>query len=258
MTVLSYLCLMAGIVVVAYLIHKRVIRHHPEDVPLDDTLHNIKLRRATGANRFALDNELTKARLRNELTHQLIYEAQGVIELEQVVKTSDTRVTIAELQALEGLLKVRRDGYLADAHAVHQLSVLEMATKDGLSLPAYDQIAVMRAQSQLKIAEHKELKTFDLDMELRQALDTLSAIAKFKSFEFVQFDEVRERLLTLVEAEAQVERSHEEANVKAQKLALIAQAREAYQEVFNAFKNRLVAGSNGTQAAGPTSVTDLL
>jgi hypothetical protein len=124
-----------------------------------------------------------------------------------------------------------------------------------VDVPIYTEMKKAEHLHELEVSKHKELKRFDVDMELLQQLNTIEAILKYNHLRYNQFDEVRSRIMSLIEEEARIEASHESAHVKGQKLALISESKQMYREVMDALKNRLLEAGDGEEISGVEAFT---
>ncbi|HJQ31052.1 MAG TPA: hypothetical protein VJ866_02675 [Pyrinomonadaceae bacterium] len=102
------------------------------------------------------------------------------------------------------------------------------------------------------IEEHK------VEMDFRRQMNTIRAILAYQHLNFDQFDEVRNRLVTLIGEEAKIEAQNLPPHIRGEHLRLLEEAKDMYREVFNDFKNRLRKNRNGSSDGGNREVSSVL
>lgn len=152
----------------------------------------------------------------------------------------------------------------------HELehAVIEGAKERRVDSQTYAQLMVIEGQAKVdvekekqlsgvRVEEHKQLKAIDVDAELAQQLNTIHAILKYKHLSFNQYDEIRLRIMSLIEEEDKIQNSNASALVKGQHLELIEDAKQTYKGALNEIKNRLLEAGDGEEISGIESFADV-
>jgi hypothetical protein len=201
----------------------------------------------------------------NAIADQLIQSEIRVAQAKTVKRQSETVLHEMRMQeemrdamhALD-LLKIRVEGTLI-SKAVEQGLTLEV--HQALKLEGGRSEIHLNQQeklSEIKINEHRQLSAIDVETEFNKVMSTLAAITRFKHLQYDAFDEVRGRLVTLLEEAHKVENSNMDVHLKAQIISPIQQAIDAYQEIFNAQKVRLMEAGNGQGVRPPDPIAKLI
>jgi hypothetical protein len=136
------------------------------------------------------------------------------------------------------------------AHRVN-IALGEAAIENKLDPVNYQLVAVTKAQADIDIHKHRELKRIDSDAALLEQLNTIQAILTFKHIKFDELDEIRKRIFDLIREEEEIESTiNMSAHAKEQYLQIIGKSKEALREVLNDRTNRLVEARHGEEIGG--------
>jgi hypothetical protein len=141
---------------------------------------------------------------------------------------------------------------------MHNQHLSAIAMDEGLSTTVSQALKQKRIEMEIDVERHKKMKDVDIQAEFDQAMNTLAAISKFKHLQYEQFDEIRGRILSLIEEEARIENSNVSPQVKGEQLSLIAETKQMYREILDVERRRLLETGNGQEAEGIGSITDLI
>jgi|GEM_PF-5275290 len=151
------------------------------------------------------------------------------------------------------------------ATAANKIQVIEMATEKKLYAPTYlateeqrqlnaIELDKQRGESEIKVTEHRALGEIDVDLDLREKLNTLDAIRQYKHIHFTEFDELGQRLEVLIADEQRlmaIPNSEEQLRVTRER-------KETYATLFRQCKTRLLETSDQEVISGLNAITDLI
>src|ERR1051325_6266540 len=94
-------------------------------------------------------------------------------------------------------------------------------------------IRLEKKKAKIEVNKAKALGEHEVEVDFRKKMNTLTTITHYRHLQFDAFDEVRGRLITLLEEVHRIENSNMEAHLKGAIISQMKQAIEAYQEVFD-------------------------
>ncbi len=199
----------------------------------------------------------------------------SIVEARKKVATS-----LAELHKKEGearkaelendyqVVRHRLEHELLELQHKNQESRLEEASKHGVAPEIHEQMVVEshhtseairldREKTDIEINKAKILNEHEVEMDFKKKMNTLAAITRYRHLQFDAFDEVRGRLIALLEEAHRIEMSHMNVYLKGEVMGRMQLAIDTYQEVFDVFRRRLVEEGDGQVIRQINSITDL-
>jgi hypothetical protein len=194
-----------------------------------------------------------------------IEEATDATQVETAQFTQEQNLgRLQEGRIIEAATAERNLGMIAN-----EKQVIDKATKEGHHAATYLKTEEKRQldkldldykakESEINVTEHRQRRQIDVDMDLQEKLNTLDAILKYKNMRFAEFDELRGRILGLIDEEHKISASHASAEVKGEQLAIIQHSKQTYLELFNAQKTRLLETGDREVISGLNAITDFI
>jgi hypothetical protein len=118
-------------------------------------------------------------------------------------------------------------------------------------------IRLKEAESEIEVTGKKALADHEVDIDFKKKMNTLVAITRYQHLQFDAFDEVRGRLITLVQEAHRIENSNMDVYLKGEIMGKMQQAIAAYQEVFDDYRRRIMEGGDGEAIRQIDSITKL-
>ena len=211
--------------------------------------------RGKSESRTKLDSQLqseisSKTNLENAANSSKISHLSSLHELHQTPNRLRRKAHL-ELLADENmrLRLVEANNRKVTLLKLEQMIEAEHETGEALRLEA--------GKSDIELQKTKALNEHGVRMDFERVMNTLVAITKYNHLKYDAFDEVRGRLIALMEEAHQIELSNKDPYLKAEIMGQVQQAIAAYQEVFDAFRRELVESGNGQETRQIASITDL-
>jgi hypothetical protein len=180
---------------------------------------------------------------RTELSNTLATERAARFDNERVVERKER-----EDELIVGGHKIslaQQDNSLLMEANTHKR--IESATNLGLTPEVHQWKLQTAFQTDEEIRRLKEIEDNKVEADFKRQMNTIRAILAYQHLTFDQVDEVRARLIALIEEEGKIEGKKLPPHVKGRILQTISEAQQMYQEVFRDFKDRLHKAGNGSQ-----------
>jgi hypothetical protein len=202
-------------------------------------------------------------------------EAAAKVELNTVITgvyTSEVAIQTAEHSLQENKARLERAVELEKSTheqtmmlRANEEQVIQKATNKGLHAPTYLKTEEKRQLDELEanvkdkdtdreIRKHKEIEGFNVQMDLQEKLNTLSAILEYKRIRHIEFDENAKRLIKLIEEEKKIK----DEPYKEEELKVIREQKATYQRLFQKDQQRLLETGDGEVISGLDSLSDLI
>lgn len=136
-------------------------------------------------------------------------------------------------------------------HAATYIKMEEKRQTEKIELKRKEKESNIEVKRITVLAEH------DIEMDFRKKMNTLVAITRYKHLQYDEFDEIRGRLISLLEEAHRIENSDMNVYLKSEIMSQIQKAIQAYQEVFNVHRRRLVESGDREAVRQIDSITGL-
>lgn len=248
-----------GLVIALYsLFHKKSFPSDPQEYA-DKARTNPVNSSLAGSltEKFQAENTVRTIEARKEVAAKLgeLYKTEGQARVDK--QENEYQVLRNELKfALEQLQHTNAEAQLSEAtrRKVSPVMSDQMVFEEH---KVEQTIRLKEAESEIEMQRTKALQEQEVELDFRKKMNTLAAITRYRHLQFDAFDEVRGRLISLLEEVHRVENSNMDVYLKGDIITQMKQAIDAYQEVFNVYRRRLVESGHGEEAGQIASITDL-